>query len=144
MIHIIENSELIKELLETMLSISGRKTTPSHATYVVESTIKTLKDQYSFLNDIGIQDTTFIEEGDQVTVMTNVNDISKNEFGSAIKDLLYGITESLGKDAGHFFFKEISQKLDEESLTTMRDYGVDLGLMQLEQTVSKMENTLLK
>ena len=100
MIHIIENSELIKELLETMLSISGRKTTPSHATYVVESTIKTLKDQYSFLNDIGIQDTTFIEEGDQVTVMTNVNDISKNEFGSAIKDLLYGITESLGKDAG--------------------------------------------
>ena len=139
-----ENSELIKQLLITMLSISGRKTTPSHAAYIVESTIQTLTDQYSFLNDVGIQDTTFIEEGDQVTVMTNVNDISKNEFGSALKDILYGITENLGKDAGHFFYKEISQKLDEESISTMKDYGVDLGLMQLEQTVSKMEHTLLK
>lgn len=141
---LVENSELMKQILTTLLSISGRKTTPRHAVYVMESTIENLKKQYSFLNDVGVKDTTFVEEGEQVTVMMNVNDVSKNEFGSALKEILQNITENLGKEAGHFFFKEISQKLSEESISTMSDFGIDLGLMQLEQTVSKMESRLLK
>jgi len=140
---LVENSELMKQILTTLLTISGRKTTPSHAVYVMTSTIEKLKKQYSFLNDIDVMDTTFIEEGDQVTVMANINDISKNEFGSALKDIISTLTENLGKEAGHFFFKEISQKLSEDSISTMRDFGIDLGLMQLEQMVSKMGNTLL-
>ncbi len=141
---LVENSELMQQILTTLLSISGRKTTPSHAVYVMESTIENLKKQYSFLNEVDVKDTTFIEEGEQVTVMTNVNEVSKNEFGSALKEILKNLTENLGKDAGHFFYKEISQKLSGESISTMRDFGIDLGLMQLEQTVSRMENTLLK
>ena len=141
---LVENSELMKQLLTTLLAISGRKTTPRHAVYIMETTIEKLKKQYSFLNEIDIIDTTFLEEGDQVTVMGKVNNVSKNEFGHALKDIIYNLTENLGNDAGHFFLKEISQKLNEESVSTMRDFGIDLGIMQLEQTVSKMENTYLK
>ena len=140
----VENSEVIQELLTTLLAVSGRKTTPSHAVYVLESTIGDLKHRYDFLENIELKDISYVEEGDQVTVMKQVDQIPKDDLSSAIKDILHTLTENLGGDAGYFFIKEVSQKLDEDIIITMKDYGVDLGLMQLERTVGKLENLVLK
>ena len=138
----IENSELIKQVLSTLISISGRKTNTSHAIYMMDKTIDQLKDQYTFLDDIELTDLTYSEEGEMITIMKDVNSISSVEFGSALKDIINTLRNNLGNDAGHFFLKEVSQKIGDDSMSQMKLIGVDLHLMQLEQNISKMESIL--
>ncbi len=59
-------------------------------------------------------------------------------------DHIVTMNEMLGKDAGHFFIKEMSRSIGDEYYSTMGDMGVDLSLMQLEYEVSEMEKRLLK
>jgi len=140
----VENATLVKEVLKTLITISGRKTTQSHAIYLVETTIDKLRKQYSFLDTISIKDTTYLEDTDQITIMGEVNNINSNEIGPAVKDIISQLNKSLGADAGHFFLKELSRKLNDESVSTLKEIGIDLDLMHLELQVSKMEQDMLK
>lgn len=140
----IENSTLLKQLISTMISISGRKTNPSHAIYIMDKTIEQLKNQYTFLNNIELTDLSYSEEGEMITVMSDIDSISTYKLGIAIKDLISTLRTNLGKDAGHFFLKEVSQKIGHESISQMKSMGIDLHLMQLEHNVSKMESILFK
>lgn len=140
----IENNKLIKEVLNTIIDISGRKTTQSHAVYLLESTLKNLKNQYTFLDTINVQDTTYLEDGEPVSIMGEVNNITSKEIGIAVKDLITTLYQSLGEDAGHFFLKELSHKLNDESVDALKNIGVDLDIMHLEQQITKMEKNMFK
>lgn len=140
----IENNKLIKEVLNTIISISGRKTTQSHAVYILESTLKNLKERYRFLDNINVQDTTYLEDGEPISIMGEVNEIKTKEIGPAVKDLITTLNRSLGDDAGHFFLKELSHKLNDESVDALKNMGVDLDLMHLEQQITKMEKNIFK
>jgi hypothetical protein len=139
-----ENSKIIKDVLGTIISISGRKTSQSHAIYLLEATLNTLKKQYTFLENINVKDTTYIEDGEQISIMTEVNKVTENEMGSAVKDIITHLNLSLGDEAGHFFLKELAHKLDDSSIISLKNMGVDLDLMYLEKQVSKMEKDILK
>ena len=140
----VENSKIIKDVLSSIISISGRKTTQSHAVYLIESTLNELKKQYAFLENINVKDTTYIEDGDQISIMTEVNKVNLQEMGPAVKDIITHLNISLGDEAGHFFLKELAHKLNDESIMSLKNMGVDLDLMHLEKQVSKMEKEILK
>ena len=140
----IDNSEVMRKVLMTLLNISGRKTTEGHAVYVMDSLINTLKDKYDFLKHIQVSDTRFIEDGASISVMSDVNSVSPNEIGKAIQSIIVTMNEKLGRDAGHFFIKEISASIGDEYYTTIGEMGVDLSLMQLEHEVNEMEKRFVK
>ena len=140
----LDNSELMKDLLTNLISISGRKTNQRHALFILESTIDHLKKEYSFLDNIGISENVFDEETEPITVMKELDKLSRNEVGPAIKDIIVTLTNRLGSDAGHFFLKELSQKMNDLSITAMKNMGVDLYILQLEKEILKMEKTVLK
>lgn len=139
-----ENSKIIKDILSSIISISGRKTTQSHAIFLIESTLNTLKKQYSFLENINVKDTTYIEDGEQISIMTEVNNVNVHEMGTAVKDIITHLNLSLGDEAGHFFLKELAHKLNDDSIISLKNMGVDLDLMHLEKQVSKMEKDIFK
>lgn len=140
----VENTRLIKDVLNTIINISGRKTTQSHAVYLLESIINDLKKQYSFLGKINVKDTTYLEDGEPISIMGEVNKITINEMGPAIKDIITSLNTSLGDKAGYFFLKELSNKLNDESVNELKNMGVDLDFMHLERQVSKMEKDIFK
>jgi len=140
----VENSKIIKDILSSIISISGRKTTQSHAIFLIESTLNTLKKQYSFLENINVKDTTYIEDGEQISIMTEVNNVNVHEMGTAVKDIITHLNLSLGDEAGHFFLKELAHKLNDDSIISLKNMGVDLDLMHLEKQVSKMEKDIFK
>jgi hypothetical protein len=140
----LDNSELMKDLLTNLVSISGRKTNQRHALFILESTIEQLKKEYSFLENIGINDNIFDEETESITVMKGLDNLAQNEVGPAIKDIIVTLTNKLGNDAGHFFLKELSQKMNDLSIIVMKNMGVDLYIIQLEKEILKMEKTVLK
>jgi hypothetical protein len=141
---IMQNSEVIKKVLTTLLKISGRKTTSGHAVYIMDEMINKLRKKYDFLKYVEVNDTRFLEEGDFISIMSDIDSVSNQYMGNAIYDIIVTMNEMLGRDAGHFFIKELSRSIGDDYYSTITSMGVDLSLMQLESEVNEMEKRLLQ
>jgi len=139
----IKNSEVIREVLTTMIDISSRKTTEGHAILVMDSLIKKLEERYDFLKHIEIKDTRFLEMDEPITVMSDIDVVKSNYVGEALYDIITTMNKTLGKEAGHFFIKELKNSIREEYYSTIKDMGLDLSLMQLEFEISELEKRLI-
>jgi len=138
-----EKSEVMKNVLKTLISISSRKTDLPYAIMSIEELIKTLEVKYQFLKLIQINNDVYNEDTtDFISVMSDINAVPSSELGQALHAIIELTNRKLGANAGHFFIKEIRNKLSDENLTVMRDMGVDLGLMQLESEISRLEKDL--
>jgi hypothetical protein len=135
----LEKSDIIKNLLSTVIDISGRKTNKGYAISTMDSLIKKLKTRFEFLKHVQIKDTRFSEDEDSVSVVSDINAIESSEVGKAINEIITTMDRSLGKNAGHFFIKEIQNTLSDEYNSSIKDMGVDLGLLQLEREVEEWE-----
>lgn len=133
----LEKSDIIKNLLTTLIDISSRKTTKGHAILAMDSLIKQLEIRFNFLKHVQIKDTRYLEGEDAVSVMSDINTVESADMGRAIYDIITTMNRSLGKDAGHFFIKEIQSTLSDEYNSSIRDMGVDLGLLQLEHEIEE-------
>jgi len=134
----LENSEVVKYVLQKLIDISSRKTTSSQAVSTIHDLVKNLESKYNFLKNVEIKDTRFIEISEHVTVMSGINGIKLMEVGKALTDIIKTMQMRLGDEAGHFFIKEFKNSLEENYSTTIEEMGLDFGLMQLEFEVNKM------
>ena len=140
----IENSNMIKLVLNSLINISSRKTSMSYAVSKVDDLIKKFQTKYDFLKNVNIKDTRFQEFEDPISVMSEINSVNSKELGNALYDIIKNMNITLGKDAGHFFIKELRNNIGTDYITKMEDIGLDLGLMQLEFEVSEMTKKLDK
>jgi DNA integrity scanning protein DisA with diadenylate cyclase activity len=134
----LENSEVVKYVLQKLIDISSRKTTAGHAVSTMQDLVKNLERKYNFLKNVEIKDYRFIEINEPITVMSGINKIKLMEVGKALTDIIKTMHIRLGEEAGHFFIKEFKNSLEGEYSTTIEEMGLDLGLMQLEFEVNKM------
>jgi hypothetical protein len=63
-------------------------------------------------------------------------------LGKALHAIIDSVNRSLGENAGHFFIKEIRNTLSDEYLTVIKNMGIDLGIMQLESEITRLERNL--
>lgn len=139
----IENSDVLKKVLTTLMNISGRKTTKGYAIMMMDSLLTDLEEEYDFLKHVAIKDTRFLEDDDTITVMSDVDSVTPSEVGGALSSIIKSMNESLGKNAGHFFMKEIARNIGYEYNSTIKDMGVNLNLLQLEYEVAELEKRLI-
>jgi len=140
----LEKSDILKNLLDNLINISGRKTTRGHAIYTLERVVRKLEDKYDFLKNVKIKDTRYIEDDDTVSVMSDVNVVDSFEMSRAIQDIVTTMDDQLGEDAGHFFIKELKGNLDDDSISFMDEMGVDFSVLQLEREVRNLEKFITR
>ena len=138
----IENSEVVRHVLQKLIDISSRKTTEGHAVLTMYGLIKNLEEKHVFLRHVEIKDTRFIELDEPVTVMSDIDAVGSNDIGEALYDIITTMNNALGKEAGYFFIKELKNSIGETYYSTIEDMGLDLSLMQLEYEVNKLEKKL--
>ena len=138
----IKNSEVIRHILETLLSISSRKTTQGYALLTMNGLITKLQEKYNFLKHVEIKDTRFVELDNPIGVMTDINSVKSDDVGRALYDIIKLMNDALGESAGYFFIKELRNNIAENYYTIIEEMGLDLGLMQLELEVSEMTKKL--
>jgi len=140
---VLKKSDIMKNVLKTLITISSRKTDLPYTILTMDELMKRLETQYRFLKHIQINDDFYSEQtGDIISVMSDINTVPPTELGKAIHSIIDSMNRSLGENAGHFFIKEIRNKLSDEYLMSMRDMGVDLGLMQLESEIYRLEREI--
>ncbi len=138
----LENSDVVKHVLQNLINISSRKTTSGHAISTLYESINKLKEKYSFLKHVEIKDTTFLELDNPVTVMSEIDGVGSNKIGKALHDIIQTVNTNLGKEAGYFFIKELRSRMERDYISTIEDMGLDLGLMQLEFEVNVLTKKL--
>lgn len=138
------NSTIITEIFTALYNISKRKTTEGYTFILLNSILEELQPKYPFLVQINLKDTRFIEEEDFIIIDPILNAIPTQKICSALYDMLKTMNESLGKDAGPFFYKEISVKISDFTNETMQRNGVDLLIMQLEREIEELEKRIAK
>jgi len=138
----LDNSKVVEHILQTLIRISSRKTTAGHAVSTMNDLIKKLENKYNFLRHIEIKDTRFSEISNPVTVMADIDTVKSDDIGKALYDIIKTMNTALGKNAGHFFIRELKNNIGEFYSTKIEGMGVDLGLMQLETEVDNMTKKL--
>jgi hypothetical protein len=135
----IDNVNIMKNVLNVLILISGRKTDQWHAMMTMDALIKQLEPQFNCLKKVHIQDKLYSESSEIVSVMSDINGVKPTELAKAIHALIVAMHDSLGDSAGHFFIKEIKQMLGDEYVSTMQEIGVDFTIMQLDDEFTYMK-----
>lgn len=95
----LEPADVTRQFLETIIHIIGRKTSEEYAAVTVRTLLKKLYLKYTFIREMEIKDTRFMELESSVRVGESLNSIDPKEIGNALKDLIKMIMSSIGKTA---------------------------------------------
>jgi len=128
----IKNKELLGRLLKSTIGVISRRTSEPYANMVISNAINKLKIRYPFFNNIKIHMGDYSEIVDVVVINDEINNVDNEDIGKASRDFMINIIESMGKDAGYYFIREIKEDLPYDYEKSIKEAGVDLDLLQME------------
>ena len=141
----IKNSDIIKRTLISLVNVASSKTSEEYAWSSVKKLLKESEEKYIFLKYVHMTDIECLKNATyDITVMSDINNIESGKIGSALSDIIKMMNSELGKDAGHFFVKEVKENLEEDFNENFEDMGLDLGLIQLEHEVRELGKKIRK
>jgi len=129
----ITNSYVLGHVIRALYHVAGRRTTQSFAAKVIGSIVKTLTQKYSFLKYVTINDKGLIIEDEVIAISPDINSVSKDEIGQAIEAIVRIVYMDIIGKAGLFFISEIKRRAGDDLISYLKDYGVDLASLQIEQ-----------
>ncbi len=127
----LQNSDLLKSILKAIYLTASRRTAPSFAIAVIGAITKTLEQKYDFLKNI-----VFYDEGsseDIIFISSEINSIKPYSVAKAIESIVQVVYLDLKEKAGFFFIKELIRNAGENVISNLKDIGVDLELIQIQQ-----------
>jgi len=131
------NSEVVKQVLNTLINTTGRKRGEECAVSMMSSLLKELEAEYGFLQYVEIRDTRLLEEEERVNVMPNINAVLPTEVGKALHIIISKLSLSLEDKDGYFLIREFQQRVGNEYTSTIKAIGVDTELLLLEHKLAK-------
>jgi hypothetical protein len=130
----IQNTDLIKHVIKTLLLITRRRASESISIILMDTILKTLGERYNFLKQVKLK--TSVSYGDissnAIFVETGVNAVDQNLVGKVVESIVRVICMDLKEKAGVFFIKEFKDRLGRNYVSHLKEVGVDLDLLQLE------------
>lgn len=137
----VENSDVVKHILFTLVKVASDKTSKDYAWSVVKNLLKELEETYDFLKFIRIGDLENLKNTiDDITVLSDLNRITPEELGKAIQNIIDVFRMCLGKKAGYFFIQELKNNLGEKYHLIIKKMGVDLRLSDLQNELSGLDS----
>jgi hypothetical protein len=128
-----ENCEVIGGILRTLYSVASRRTSQTFAATVIGAIIKTLEQNYEFLRCINIENPEFTNSEIVINISNDINMVDRFRIGSSIEAIIRIVYMDLVGKTGLFFIKELKEQAGEQIISELRDFGVDLALLQTEQ-----------
>jgi len=129
----VKHSEVIGGILRTLYSVASRRTSQTFASTVIGAIIKTLEQNYDFLRYINFESPEFTNSEVIINISDEINTVETSQIGMAIEAIIRIVYMDLVGKTGLFFIKELKQQAGDEIVTELRNYGVDLALLQTEQ-----------
>lgn len=131
----ISNSDLIKHILTELFHITSRRATESLAALLIATVIEHLEKNYDFLTNIEIKSTIHGGSRESISISSehDVNSVYPVRVAKSIESIIRIVSLDFRAEAGLFFVKELKDRIGEEYIAKIKNYGVDLDIIQLEQ-----------
>jgi hypothetical protein len=129
----ISNSEVLNAILRAVYSVASRRTTQSFAATVIGAIIKTLEQNYDFLKYVHVENLEYVDSEAIINISSEINTVDPSSIGKAVEAIIRIVYMDLVGKTGLFFMKELKEQAGEQIVSELRNYGVDLALLQTEQ-----------
>lgn len=129
----IKNSEVLGGILRTLYLVASRRTSQTFAATVIGAIIKTLEQNYDFLRYINIENPEFTDSEIVINISNDIDTVEPTKIGTAVEAIIRIVYMDLVGKTGLFFMKELKEQAGDQIITELRNFGVDLGLLQTEQ-----------
>ena len=129
----IRNSEVLGGILRTLYMVASRRTSQTFAATVIGAIIKTLEQNYDFLRYINIENPEYTNSEIVINISNEIDTVEPTKIGTAVEAIIRIVYMDLVGKTGLFFMKELKEQAGEQIITELRNYGVDLAVLQTEQ-----------
>ena len=126
-----KNADMVRGLLRALYTTAGRRTTQSFAVAVIGAIVKTLEQRYDFLKYIYLKGEGRLEEA--VLIDSDLESIDPSNVARAIETVVQVVYMDLKEKAGLYFIKELQRNAGEAVISSLKEAGVDLELLQIQQ-----------
>jgi len=135
----IKNSEKITFIIDTLIRIISKRTSPSYAYSTVNKTINQLLIKYDFLRYVKIENTIYSEIDDKVIVDPKIDNVQSTDFFNCVKELVDTSTKAIGENADFFFIRELRDTFGYENEPILKDLLLNLNIKQFEYITDRKE-----
>ncbi len=129
----LRNSDVLGQILRSLYTVTGRRTTQSFAATVIGSIIKTLEQRYDFLKYVIIDEREQLITNDDILIEPEIDSVEPERVGKAIEAIIRIIYMDLIGKAGLFFITELKRNAGERIISELKNFNVDLADIQVEQ-----------
>ena len=131
------NSEVIKQVLNTLINTTIRKRGEEYAVLTMSSLLKELEEKFGFLQYVEVRDIRLLEDEERVNVMSDVNAVLPTEVGRALNTIIYKLSLTFEDKEGYFLIREFQKRVGSEYTSAIKDIGIDTELLLLEHKLLK-------
>ena len=128
----LKNSEIFRRVLHALFNTAGRRTSESFSITIIGAILKTLQQKYDFLVYVDI-DPKAEKLNDIIRISKELDTIHPVRIAKAVEAIVRVIYMDLRSKAGLFFINELKKNAGLDVITELRNLGVDLDLLQIEQ-----------
>lgn len=130
---VVPQTSLLRAVIHALYIVASRRASSKFAEDAIETALATLKNKYPFFKNITVKMKTFSEDGVNVDLSSNIDEVHKSEIGDAIESLIRVVYNDLSEEAGLYFITEMKQYAGDKIVEAIVDAGVDLDQIEVEQ-----------
>jgi len=132
----IQNSDILRRTIYSLVYVARLKTSRDYAWSIIKKLLLDLKSNHDFLKYVTIGEIKSLKDCiEDISVMSEINQIESNRIGKAIQEIVDTYKTKMGKKAGYFFLNEFKEILGEEYYKILKEIGVDLRLIDLQNQI---------
>ena len=140
-----ENIDIMRHILYSLVNVASTKTSDDYAWSSIKKLLKELEPNYDFFKYIQIGELEDLSNNiDDINIISKMNAIEQNELGKSIQELVDLYKKYLGKKAGYFFISEFKDILGERYHSIIKNIGVDLRLIELQDELYGIDSKKYK
>ena len=130
---VVPQTSLLRAVIHALYIVASRRASSKFAEDAIETALATLKNKYPFFKNVTVKMKTFSEDGVNIDLSSNIDEVHKSEIGDAIESLIRVVYNDLSEEAGLYFITEMKQYAGDKIVEAIVDAGVDLDQIEVEQ-----------
>jgi hypothetical protein len=122
----IQKSDVMRRILKILMDVVEKQTSKSFAITFLKQHVDMLREQYSFLGYISINDIRYTLGSEEIAIQPEINNVDPRDLGRAIKSILQDTDTTLMNLGRNSVIGDLKIHLTTEYLAKLREMGVTI------------------
>ena len=123
----IEKSDVMRRFLKALMEALEKQTSKTFAIGLTAKRVEVLRQQYTFLEYVSVNDIRYNLGSEEVTVQPEINNVDPLELGKAIGSILYDTDTALTDLGRNSIADDLKANLTLEYLVKLKEIGVTIN-----------------